>query len=158
MKAANVKVIAKALGELDSSQRLEVILSLSKFKKENKEYLSYLLFEKADEDNYIANIKLEMDEMFEGINTSHYYYMKKSIRKIQRSIKTYVRYSKKKTTEVELLIYFCEKMLEIEPSIKSNQVILNIYLRQRELINKAISCLHEDLRFDYQIELDKLDE
>jgi len=158
VKAANVKVIAKALGELDSSQRLEVILSLSKFKKENKEYLSYLLFEKADEDNYIANIKLEMDEMFEGINTSHYYYMKKSIRKIQRSIKTYVRYSKKKTTEVELLIYFCEKMLEIEPSIKSNQVIFNIYMRQRELINKAISSLHEDLRFDYQIELDKLDE
>ena len=42
-----------------------------------------------------------MDELFEGINTDSYYYIRKSVRKILSQIKKFIRYSKKKETEVE---------------------------------------------------------
>ncbi len=35
------------------------------------------------------------------------------------------------------------------PSMKNNVALHNIFLRQIELTNKAISALHEDLQYDY---------
>ena len=82
-------------------------------KKDNKELLSYLLFEMDDEDTYVKGIQSKMDIEFEAINTDSYFYMRKSIRKILRQVKKYIRYSQKKETEVELLIYFLEKFFLI---------------------------------------------
>jgi len=71
-------------------------------------------------------------------------------------IRKYVRYSGKKETEVELLIFFCKKLKEFQPSIKNNVALMNLYRRQMDTIRKSISTLHEDLQYDYQSELDKL--
>jgi len=111
------------------------------------------LYEAADEKTFISGIKEEVDEQFDQINTSSYYYMKKSVRKILRSIKKYIRYSKIKETEVELLTYFCLKLKSLNPSIERNVSLQNIYQRQLLLIKKAISTLHEDLQYDYLYEL-----
>ena len=85
-----------------------------------------------------------------------YYFMKKSVRKILRNTKKYIRYSKKKETEVELLMYFCYELKKLEPSIDGNTVLQNIFNRQIEAINKAIETLHEDLRYDYELELNSI--
>jgi hypothetical protein len=37
-----------------------------------------------------------------------------------------------------------------------NMALNNIYKRQMEAIKKIIGSLHEDLQFDYEIELNKL--
>ena len=114
------------------------------------------MYEANHEASYIASVKREIDVLFSQINRRSFYLMKKSVRKILRAVKKYIRYSKKKETEVELLIYFCQKLNEFNPSIKKNRVLSNIYNRQIESIRKAIEKLHEDLQFDYETELNEL--
>lgn len=156
MKAATVKELKQELDNRSSSELLELCLRLSKFKKENKELLTYLLFEASDEAAYIENVKADIRQQFEQINTKTFYYVKKSVRKILRITKTYIRYSKKKETEVELLIYFCSELKRVKPSIENNVVLVNLYKRQIEAIRKAMSYLHDDLKYDYGIELDAI--
>jgi hypothetical protein len=96
MKAATVSQLKKELNFRSREELLELCLRLSKFKKENKELLTYLLFESGDEVAYIENVKQEVDELFEDINTKAWFYIKKSIRKILRIVKKYIRYSGKK--------------------------------------------------------------
>ena len=96
---------------------------------------------------------MEVDEQFELINTSSYFYIKKSIRKILRTLKKYIRYSLKKETEVELLLYFCKKLQKFEPNIFRNVTLSNLYHRQIQFIKKKIFGLHEDLQYDYTLQL-----
>ncbi|NEW79557.1 MAG: hypothetical protein GZ086_09060, partial [Gelidibacter sp.] len=131
-------------------------LRLSKFKKENKELLTYLLFESSNEEGYINSIKLEIDEQFELINTKTYYFIKKSVRKILRTVKTAIRYSKNKETEVELLLHFCKKLKDIKPSINKNTVLKNLFHREIASIEKKMLLLHEDLQYDFGMALEKL--
>ena len=157
MKAATVSEIKKELHTRSEKELIELVLRLSKFKKENKELLTYLLYEVEDETSFIKSIKVEIDELFETINTSRTFYAKKTIRKILRNIKKYCRYSKKKQTEVELLMYFCVKMKTLPAYLKRVTVVKNIYDRQVVLIKKAIAKLHEDLQYDYEMEMEELE-
>jgi hypothetical protein len=156
MKAVSVVTIKKELQHRSTEELMELCLRLSKFKKENKELLTYLLFESHDESGYIETVKQELDEQFETINTDSYFYIKKSVRKILRNIKKYARYSLKKETEVELLLYFCNRLKNFKPSIKRNVTLTNIYDRQILTIKKIVATLHEDLQYDYNLELEDL--
>ncbi|WP_027124845.1 hypothetical protein [Gelidibacter mesophilus] len=158
MKAVSVVTIKKELKHRSSEELLELCLRLSKFKKENKELLTYLLFESHDESGYIQTVKAEIDEQFETINTNSYFYIKKSIRKILRNIKKYARYSLKKETEVELLLYFCTILKDFKPSIFKNTTLTNLYDRQIIAIKKIVEKLHEDLQYDYNLELEILED
>lgn len=156
MKPATVAHIKKEL-KFRSSEELEALcLRLARFKKENKELLTYLLFEADHEEAYVTQVKEHIAEGFSEINTSSFYYVKKSIRKILRETKKYIRYSSAKETEVELLLYFCETLQDFKPSIKHSVTMVNLYNRQIALIEKKILALHEDLQYDYRIELEKL--
>tara|TARA_R100000935_G_C2780556_1_gene141526 strand:- start:39 stop:518 length:480 start_codon:yes stop_codon:yes gene_type:complete len=156
MKAASIKEIKTELNQRSTQELLELCLRLSRFKKENKELLTYLLFESDNEEAYIKSIKAKIDSDFEDINTNTYYYIKKSVRKILRELKKFIRYSQKKETEVELLLYFCEKLKSLNPSIKRNVTLTNLYNRQVDFISKKIEKLHEDLQYDYNLELENL--
>jgi len=156
MKAVSIKELKDELTNHTPAELRELCLRLSRFKKENKELLTYLLFDSADEALYIENIKKELDEEFLLINKKSYYLIKKGIRKILRTVSKYARYSKKKETEVELLIYFCTKVKNFTPSIQRNQGLRNFYYRQTESLITKIGLLHEDLQFDYGNELKEL--
>jgi hypothetical protein len=156
MKAVTVKKIKDELKYKNSNELIELCLRLSKFKKENKELLTYLLFEHSDEESYILSVKEQVDELFEHINTNSYFYIRKSVRKILTLTKKYIRYSQKKETEVELLIHFCTKLKCFKPSISNSVRLQNVYNRQVESIQKTVKTMHEDLQYDYQIELNKL--
>lgn len=156
MKAAKISEIKKEVSQLPQADLVELCLRMAKFKKENKELLTYLLFNAHDEHEYIEQIKLEITHDFSEINCNSYFYMKKSARKILRNIKKYARYSKQKSTEVELLLYFCREMLQLKPAIAKDIILKNIYLRQREAIRKLIPALHDDLQYDYLRELEEL--
>ncbi len=158
MKAVSAKEIKQELNNRSQTELLNLCLRLSRFKKENKELLTYLLFESSDEEYYIKSVKDGIDEQFEKVNKKSAYFIRKSLRTILKNTKKYIRYSQKKETEVELLIYFCEKMKNFSPSIHHNRRIENIFIRLIETIDKKILFLHEDLQFDYKIELDELTE
>ncbi|MGB3342443.1 MAG: hypothetical protein WBA61_00890 [Aequorivita sp.] len=156
MKAASIKEIKTELNHRSTQELLELCLRLGKFKKENKELLTYLLFESSNEENFIQSIKANVDSDFEKINTKTFYFIKKSVRKILRDIKKFIRYSQNKETEVELLLYFCFKLKEFKPSIKQNTTLVNLYNRQIDYINKKVMALHDDLQYDYNLELKEL--
>jgi hypothetical protein len=158
MKAVTVKELKEELTNLSPKELRDLCLRLARFKKENKELLTYLLFESSDESLYIESIKNEVDDQFELINKKSPYLIKKSFRKILRALRKYSRYSLKKETEVELLLYFCKKLRKFTPSIGRNTGLQNLYNKQVETIKKKITLLHEDLQFDYRTELNSLNE
>ncbi|MFY7670764.1 hypothetical protein ACOSP6_06715 [Tenacibaculum sp. MEBiC06402] len=157
MKAATIKVLKDELKHQNQAELLELCLKLARFKKENKELLTYLLFEASNEDRYIESIKLEVDQSFSQINTKSFFYIRKSIRKILSSLKKYIRYSKKKSTEVELLLYFCLKLKQFKPSISRSPRLQNIFETQMRMAKKAMYTLHEDLQYDYTILIEEID-
>ncbi|MGC1389656.1 MAG: hypothetical protein WA816_01330 [Bacteroidales bacterium] len=156
MKTVTIKDLKEELSNCTPKEVRELCLRLARFKKENKELLTYLLFESSDEAFYIEDVKKEVDEQFEIINRKSYYLIKKSFRKILHTIRKYARYSQKKETEVELLLYFCIKLKKITPSVLKNSGLQNLYNKQIEAIRKKVTLLHEDLQFDYNTELDRL--
>jgi hypothetical protein len=156
MKSATIHEIKQELSTLKTAQLVELCLRLGRFKKENKELLTYLLFEAHDEPGYVNGIKKEIDEHFSEINVSHLYFAKKSLRKIVRIINKFCRYSGSKSTEVELRIYFCMQLKESGIPIRRNALIHNLYLSQLKKIRTVLSTLHEDLQYDYQRGLDEL--
>nr|WP_321245978.1 hypothetical protein [uncultured Psychroserpens sp.] len=156
MKAVSVVTIRKELKHKTNQELAELCLRLSRFKKENKELLTYLLFEADSEEGYIETVKAEIDEQFEIMNTDSYFYIKKSVRKILRNTKKYIRYSLNKETEVELLLYFCKKLKAMSPSINRNTTLTNLYDRNIEAVTKKILNLHEDLQYDYNAQLEEI--
>lgn len=156
MKAVSLREIKKELNTLSTQEIQELCLRLSRFKKENKELLTYLLFESHNETDYIDSVKHYMDDEFKLINTDSYFYIRKSVRKILRNVKKFVRYSQKKETEVELLLYFCKKLKDFKPSISKSTQLQNTYDRQIALAKKHIATLHEDLQYDYNLILEGL--
>lgn len=157
MKAASVKDLKKELQQRSPSELVALCLRLSKFKKETKELLSYLLFEADDEDTFIRRTEAEMLEQFSAINTKwSQVVIKKGVVKILRGVKMTIRYSGRKETEVELLLFFCAQMKELRPPIKRIPVLQNLYERQLDRIRKVIPLLHEDLQHDYTVELEQL--
>lgn len=157
MKAAGIREIKAELKERSPQELLEICLKLTRFKKENKELLTYLLFEEEDEDSFIIGVKEEMDTAFAAINKRSYYLMKKGVRKILKETKKYIRYSKKKPTEVELILHFCKKTKLLDPSGR-NVFIQNICERNLIAVKKKIATLHEDLQFDYEDAVAELEE
>ncbi|WP_109833051.1 hypothetical protein [Reichenbachiella versicolor] len=157
MKAASIRDLKIELNTKTKKELVELCLQMAKFKKDSKELLTYLLYEAQDEEAYIESVKIEMDELFDQVNSSSYYYVNKSMRKILRLAKKFIRYSKKKTTEFELLKYFCEQLLERHAPL-SNYTLENIYDRQIIALRKIVASLHEDLQYDYGIELERLEE
>ena len=77
MKAVTVKEISQELLNLSPKELRDLCLRLSRFKKENKELLTYLLFESSDEASYIESVKKEIDQQFELVNKKSYYFIKK---------------------------------------------------------------------------------
>lgn len=155
MKTASIVHIKKELQFQTHDELVDLCLKLGKFKVENKALLTYLLFESHDEDAYIVSVKEQLTNTFVDMNTDSYHYMKKTIRKILRQIRTFSKYSNKKETEVELLLFFCEQLNQIQPSIHKNNTLRNLYERQIVTLEKKIDLLHEDLQYDYitQIQL-----
>jgi hypothetical protein len=157
MKSATLNELKKELQELSPKQIQELCIRLAKYKKDNKELLTFLLFEAHDEQAYIQGIKEEIDELFTQVNRSSVYLAKKTLRKIVRTANKYIRYSGSKTVELEVLIYFCQKIKQSGIAIHSSTVLENLYEQQLKKIRKALSTLHEDLQYDYRQELESIE-
>lgn len=156
MKAASLRDIKSELKFKSKDELTELCLLITKFKKDNKELLTYLLFERHDELGYVNSIKEEIDVQFDELNPDSYYRMNKSIRKVLRNCKKFIRYSKNKESEVDILIHFCLRVKQESTHFEYNGTLLSIYAKQLEIVQKKIAALHEDLQYDYNLMIEEL--
>lgn len=156
MKPASINDLKQELLTEKPGRLVELCVRLARFKKENKELLTYLLFEAHDTEAYIKSVIQEMDSNFDTINKSNVYFVKKTLRKILRITNKFIRYSGSDVVATELLIHFCKTVQQMDRSITTNQIIINIYQNQLKKINKAIAVMHEDLQYDYLKEVKEL--
>jgi len=156
MKAVSISEIKKELTNLESKTLQEICLRLAKYKLENKELLTYLLFEAHDESSYISLVKEEIDQLFETLPKGNVYYIKKSLRKILRITNRQVKYSGQPATEVEVRIHFCSRIISAGIPLRQSQVLTNLYEQQLKKIETVIAKLPEDLQYDYHRDFESL--
>ena len=157
MKAASVTEIKQQLKEVPPTRLVEICLQLARYKKDNKEFLTYLLFEADDLQAYMKNVKEEIDQHFTQINTSNLYYIKKSLRKILRSANKYIRYSGSKAAEAEILMHYLTSFKGLKIPFHKSTALTNLYAAQLKKISMALDTMHEDLQYDYRKELKRLE-
>ena len=157
MKAATINEIKQELQSLSPTRLSELCLRLAKFKKDNKELLTYLLFEAADETAYIASIKKAIDEEFSGLPKPNLYLTKKSLRKVLRITAKQIRYTGSPQAEVEGLTYFLRKLKTSGIPYSDSPVLVNLYRTQLKKVRGVIDGMHEDLQYDYLRELKGLE-
>ena len=90
------------------------------------------------------------------VNDTNLYWAKKTIRKALRFANKNIRYSGLKETEVEIRIYFCQRMKATGIPFDQSTALSNLYNGQLIKLGKALSTLHEDLQFDYQQQIEEL--
>lgn len=156
MKAYSVNEIKKQLEETGEKQLVGHLIRLAKYKAENKELLTYLLYHASDEAAFIDLVKEEAAEDFSNVNRSNLYFAKKTIRKVLRKINKYSRYSGKPETELELRIFFCSWMKNSGLDFRQSKVLENLFEGQMKKIDTVYNKLHEDLQYDFRNAIEEL--
>ncbi|MFH1121285.1 MAG: hypothetical protein V1775_15810 [Bacteroidota bacterium] len=156
MKTASVTRLKAELESLPPTAARDICMKLARFRTESKELLTYLLFYPGDEEGYIRSVKEEIDVLFGEINTSHLYFVRKTVRKIARVTNKYIRFSGNRQTEAELRLYLSLKLKQSHIPLEPGSALGNLYTGQLQKIRKAVSGLHDDLQHDYQVEMEKL--
>jgi transcriptional regulatory protein LevR len=149
MKSASSNEIKAALHNLSPKDILQICMRMSKYKRENKELLTYLLYEADNELQYIENIKKEIDDYFNNLVVLNFSNMLKKLRKVVRIANKYIKFSGSKNVEVAVLIHIC---YQLQPFTRQNSstALFNLYNRQIIKIDKALAKLVEDLQYDYK--------
>lgn len=156
MKIASLAEIKKELSHLSEIELKNLIIDLSKFSTENKSYLFFKLYERDNPRLYVEMVQEELEMEFVKANTRHYHFAKKSIQAIRRKLNKYLKLSKDKTAQIELILFFCEKMRLYGFMGFNHPVINNLYNLQISKVEKLISGLHEDLQYDYEFQIEEL--
>lgn len=148
--------IRNELKNLEKPELIKLLTQLISSKKENKEYINYLLFYSNDSNESIESFKNSIQSEFELIPSLDKFYAKKSIRKILRQTVRYVKYCNNTEHAIELLLCFCKAYKSKGVNSSKNQVLQNMYVMQLQKAQKLLKSLHEDLQYDYQREIDSL--
>ena len=157
MKTASISEIKEELQHRPAKEITDLCLRLARFKKDNKDLLTYLLFESHDVEAYTESVKQNMSEAFKEVNTTNLYFTKKNLRRILRQINKHIKYTGNKQTEAILLIHFCTLLKTSGIPFQKSTALKNIYLQQLKKINIVIATLHEDLQYDLVKEIKALE-
>lgn len=157
MRNAGVSELKKELEELSPKELVGLCISLAKYKKESKDYLSFLLFEAHDKPAFANDVKAELDAHFEELKKqSNLYYVKKGLRKILRMVVRYCRFLSDDAIAAELHIYFCLSLKKSGIPYWQNKLIVNLMVLEIKKIKALVAKLHPDLQNDFSGDLEKL--
>jgi hypothetical protein len=132
-------------------------LSLAKFKRENKNYLNYLLFQSSNKEDFLKNVKAEIDsEISTASNYNNLYSIRKNLQKVLRRISVYNKYLQSNQYALELYIFFCKMIIENKIPFFGIRRIDNLFLAQIKKINRLNATLHPDLQADYKNEIEEI--
>jgi len=68
----------------------------------------------------------------------------------------YSRHTAIKSSEAEMLIHFCQRLKKSGISFRNNQTLENLYNQQLKKLNALLALVHEDLRYDYLKQVERL--
>ena len=153
MQAASIAELKKALVRLDQGEMLEACLRLARFKKDNKELLTYLLFMSGDEQGFANQLCEVIDEQFRETPNAH----KKTVRKVIRRMNTVLRFTKVKDTEVQVRLHFVRALRDSKTPYRDSRVMTNMYNGQIAKVRKTIEKFHEDIRREIEREICELE-
>lgn len=156
MRVASMAEIKQELKALPPAEVLELCLRLTRAKKENKELLTFLLFEAHDLTGYIQQLKALIDEGLAASNKHNLYILKKNLRKLLRTVNKHLRFAASKSAEAEVLLHFCTSLQERHIPYQKSNALANLYYGQLKKIAAAIDTLHEDLQYDFKRQLEGL--
>jgi len=155
MKAEKLSDIKKELQSLNNDQLVSLCLRLAKYKKENKELLSYLLYEADNPVAYAEAVKAVLIDEFHTLK-KYDYHSAKQLRKILRLLAKHAKYTGSQEAELLLLLWFCKNYLLYADLRSHYKPLHNIFIKQMEKIRKIFPKLHEDLQFDYASEYEQI--
>ena len=156
MKAASLSDIKKELAEKEVRELQALCLRLARYKVENKELLTYLLYEADDEAGYVSALRSDVNDLFEELPQGNVYFIKKGLRRILRVVNKQLKYSGLPQTEVEVRMHCCACILDKRVPLSSSTVLSNMYIQQLKKIESALSKLPEDLVFDYAQDFERV--
>ena len=156
MKPATLVQIRKELETVSYNRLLDITMKMVRHKTENKEFISFVLFDEENVADFASDIRHEISEMMQEVQYKPSYIIKRTLRKVLRYISRYCGYVSDKEFEAEMLVYFCrlmkEKRLHRTP-IKSINII---YYKQLEKIEKLLPKLTGEVKTDIENELAEL--
>ncbi|MCS5489473.1 hypothetical protein [Algoriphagus limi] len=156
MQIPSLAELKKELSFLSEKELISLITDLSKLSRDNKAYLYFKMNEKFDPRLFVDSVKEELDEAFDSVNTGNYYYTKKSAQAIRRKLNKALKLSKNKADQVELILYFCEKLKDHGFLDFRHPVITNLFNIQIGKAQRILESLHVDLQADFQFKLEEL--
>lgn len=148
MHSASIDTIKTELKQLPPRQVLELLLRLARFKKENKELLTYILFESANESDYVEQVKKEIAEEMEEIDGLPGYQYKKQFRKIQRKINKPIKYMGNKSATAELYLHMVKMISEKKKTIYLATFLDKTVQQYIVKIEKLLPGIEDDLATD----------
>ena len=156
MNIPSLVAIKKELSYLDEKELISLILNLSKFTRDNKAFLYFKLNERDQPSLFVDTVKEELDKLFQTANTTSFYLTKKSAQTIRRKLNKALKFSANKTDQIELILFFCEKLKTYGYLKFNHPVISNLFQMQIQKAEKLILKLEDDLRYDYTLLLEQI--
>ena len=157
MYTAGVREIRQELEAQSPKELINIIQRLARFKKENKELLTFLLFEAHDLDGHLAAVREELLTSMLDIQPERIYLAKKTVRKTLRIANKHIRLIGSKAAEAEIRLHVCRLLQQSGMPIERNPVLQRIFQTQMRSARKAIDTLHEDLQWELLREADKIE-
>ena len=158
MKLPSLATIKKELSHLSEKELVDLLLETAKFTTDNKQFLFFKAFGRENPAFFQEMVEEELENAFDGANLNHPHLAKKSAQAIRRKLNKYLKFTKDKTIQIELIAFFCRSYHEQGFLDFDHPVIINLYQMQLNKIQTLISNLHEDLQYDYQAVLEELEE
>ncbi len=149
MKTESLNSLRKHLSTLSSMELAQLCVDMAKYRKENKEYLQYLLFERHDHDILITDIVTSLDETMKNLSRTPSTRVKE-VRKVQKEIKKYIRFIKNPVYELQLLLWFSDALALIAESRIARPHFISLYAAQVKRMTIIFDKLHEDIQYDYR--------
>lgn len=157
MQIPSLSEIKKELSYLSEKEVNELLLDLVKFNRENKAYLYFKLYGRDNPALFVQMVQEELEGEFAKANRTNSFYAKKSSQSIRRKLNKSLKLSKIKTDQIDLILFFCEKLKEYGYLKFQNSIVDNLYQVQLGKAKKLISGLHEDLKWDYEMKMEEFE-
>lgn len=157
MKPADSKDIKAALTKLESATLREIILRLARLKKENKELLTYILFDAADKEGYVAEINHYVTQQMGEVNVKSAHFARKSLRRILKTAWRLVKYSGDAECVIQVNLHLLEEMNKSKIPFGKSTALENIRSQVKAAIEKNLKLVHADLAHDFKRQLQKME-
>ena len=156
MHIGNIKEIKNELSQLTEKELIQLLLDLGKASVDNKAFIYIKLRQKDDPEFFMQLAKETLEQEFGKGNTTNPYYAKKSAQAVRRSLNKFLKWNKDKTAQAELILYFCRELIAYGYLRGRHPVVVNLLQAQYNKVEKLIGGMHEDLRYDYEQELEEI--